>query len=106
MRTTISFFIGLISGCLITGISFFNCKNKFSDIDVIYKTPKSEFEYSVNRLKGQNFEEMLIAFDNFKKENQIYNELVLERVTKRNYFKVCRWCQYHEMPEWNYPRSK
>ena len=105
MKSIISFVLGIIVGVLLIGILFFKCENKHSDVDVYYRTTGGEFEFTVNRLKGSDFEEMLIEFEDFKNENPNNSGLVLERVTQRNYLKICRWCQYHEMPEWNYPRG-
>ena len=79
--------------------------NSFSIGDkIIFKATNTNFEFVAIPSKGRNISMMEKAFNKYKNEHDITDiECHIYRVTKKNYFKISKWSQYKNLPEWNYP---
>lgn len=91
----------------VTAIFFFQPAN-LNTLTIVgeaisFQTRDGGFVFSAMPSKGRDYKMMEQEFAEYKKKKNLPENTVLYRATFKNYLNVAKWCQYKEMPEWQYP---
>ena len=98
------FITSIITFILISIIFFSNSPEVKIGERIHFQSKDGNFSFTAIPSKGINYVELEKAFSKYKIENKISDEAYkVYRVTRKNYLKISKWCQYKTMPEWQYP---
>lgn len=105
MRLKLNF--SIMALIILTFITF-NCKsNKAKDFivgeKIMFQNKNGSFKFTAIPSMGSGYEEMERSFEAFKDKNKESQDTIIYRTTMKNYFKIRKWSQYKNMPEWQYP---
>lgn len=68
-----------------------------------FQTEKQEFTYRCIPSKGRKEIHMIRAFNEFKKKNPEYEDLILYRTFEKKWWKFWNWREYLLVKRWKYP---
>jgi len=92
----------IVTFFMVTFLFFYSSSTSIGE-KINFQTKNGGFKFTTIPSKGRDYLMMERKFDEYKSVNHIEEELVLYRTTRKNYFKISKWCQYKLMPEWQYP---
>jgi len=70
---------------------------------ISFKSEDGHFEYTTIPSKVRDHIAMEMAFKKYLSTLDSANKPRLLRISRKNYLRISKWCEYKTLPEWQYP---